>query len=102
MEYGADPKRELCIPGADPVRWPAPNVAYEFGFYDIVDYFNALPAAQKSIARRSCAVCQDQVPLSEPTFKVCGQCRKIRYCSRKCQKLHWKQAHREECLPSDA
>ena len=29
-------------------------------------------------------------------FKVC-KCRKVRYCTKKCQKRHWKKRHRCNC-----
>ena len=30
-------------------------------------------------------------------FKHCGGCRLKYYCSKKCQKKHWKNGHKEEC-----
>ena len=30
-------------------------------------------------------------------MKVCGRCHEVYYCSRSCQKAHWKQ-HRQECV----
>eukprot|EP01084_Bolivina_argentea_P183863 317208_1 len=32
------------------------------------------------------------------TFQMCERCRLRRYCSRKCQKIHWKYEHRHSCL----
>ncbi|KAL3371652.1 hypothetical protein AABB24_008274 [Solanum stoloniferum] len=40
-----------------------------------------------------CAVC------SSPTSTRCSQCKAVRYCSGKCQILHWRQGHRNECRP---
>lgn len=32
-------------------------------------------------------------------FKLCSQCRKVAYCSRKCQKEHWKRfGHKQNCM----
>ena len=31
------------------------------------------------------------------SLKVCCGCRSTRYCSRHCQKIHWKNYHRAEC-----
>lgn len=28
---------------------------------------------------------------------ICSRCRTVRYCSRSCQKAHWKEVHRQEC-----
>jgi hypothetical protein len=30
---------------------------------------------------------------------VCSRCRNVRYCSRPCQKAHWKEGHKLECSP---
>lgn len=34
-----------------------------------------------------------------PARSKCGRCKKARYCSRKCQSLHWKR-HKSNCHPS--
>ncbi|KAK2659886.1 hypothetical protein Ddye_006419 [Dipteronia dyeriana] len=44
-----------------------------------------------------CAVC------FSPTTTRCAQCKAVRYCSGKCQIIHWRQGHKEECRrPSTA
>jgi hypothetical protein len=30
-------------------------------------------------------------------FKVCSQCRAVKYCTRECQKAGWKAGHKREC-----
>jgi hypothetical protein len=35
--------------------------------------------------------------LGDIKLLTCGQCRLIKYCSRDCQRAHWKKAHREQC-----
>eukprot|EP01084_Bolivina_argentea_P088623 160005_1 len=30
-------------------------------------------------------------------LKMCRKCRMVYYCSKKCQKIHWKQKHRYNC-----
>ena len=32
-------------------------------------------------------------------FKKCGKCEDVCYCSRECQKAHWKE-HKKECQPT--
>ena len=32
-------------------------------------------------------------------FSKCARCRIVRYCSRSCQKKHWKDIHKYECKP---
>ena len=33
-------------------------------------------------------------------FKACSRCKSIAYCSKDCQRTHWKQAHKKKCFPS--
>lgn len=40
-----------------------------------------------------CAVCYC------PTTTRCARCKAVRYCSGKCQIIHWRQGHKEECHP---
>ncbi|CBI19252.3 unnamed protein product, partial [Vitis vinifera] len=40
-----------------------------------------------------CAVCYC------PTTTRCARCKAVRYCSGKCQIIHWRQGHKEECNP---
>lgn len=47
----------------------------------------------------SCTICDRKKAKgsSEGLFK-CGACKKVQYCSKKCQKIDWKQHnHKEEC-----
>ncbi|GMI78456.1 ubiquitin-specific protease 16 [Hibiscus trionum] len=48
-----------------------------------------------SISRNyhQCAVCYC------PTTTRCARCKTVRYCSPKCQVIHWRQGHKEECHP---
>jgi len=38
-----------------------------------------------------------KVEKTEKEFQCCGNCRIPVYCSRKCQKVHWKRGHKEVC-----
>ncbi|XP_057973797.1 ubiquitin carboxyl-terminal hydrolase 16 [Malania oleifera] len=40
-----------------------------------------------------CAVCYC------PTTTRCARCKAVRYCSGKCQIVHWRQGHKKECHP---
>ncbi|XP_028777759.1 ubiquitin carboxyl-terminal hydrolase 16 isoform X2 [Neltuma alba] len=40
-----------------------------------------------------CALCYS------PTTTRCSRCKAVRYCSGKCQIIHWRQGHKEECHP---
>jgi hypothetical protein len=43
-----------------------------------------------------CNGCKEFKPFAD--FKKCGQCQCERYCSRECQKSHWKE-HKKVCEP---
>ncbi|XP_057504573.1 ubiquitin carboxyl-terminal hydrolase 16-like [Actinidia eriantha] len=43
--------------------------------------------------QNQCAVCFC------PTTKLCARCKAVRYCSGKCQIIHWRQGHKDECRP---
>lgn len=45
-------------------------------------------------AHRLCAVC------FVPTPNRCSRCKSVNYCSGKCQIIHWRQGHKDECRPS--
>jgi hypothetical protein len=49
------------------------------------------------VGRRVCHNCQEHRQEQEQLLK-CGACKKVFYCSKECQTIHWKQGgHREEC-----
>uniref|UniRef100_A0A2P2JK11 Uncharacterized protein MANES_12G127400 n=1 Tax=Rhizophora mucronata TaxID=61149 RepID=A0A2P2JK11_RHIMU len=41
-----------------------------------------------------CAMC------FRPTTIRCSKCKSVHYCSGKCQVIHWRQGHKDECQPS--
>lgn len=50
-------------------------------------------AAVSVLPQFQCAVCYC------PTTTRCARCKAVRYCSGKCQIIHWRQGHKEECNP---
>ncbi|XP_051118053.1 ubiquitin carboxyl-terminal hydrolase 17-like [Andrographis paniculata] len=50
------------------------------------------PARPVSCGPYRCEVC------FSPTTTRCKQCKAVRYCSRKCQLIHWRDGHKDECL----
>jgi hypothetical protein len=48
---------------------------------------------------QSCAQCGS----TTEELKWCSRCRAVKYCSKECQRLHWKASHRRTCVhPIDA
>ncbi|OSX63103.1 hypothetical protein POSPLADRAFT_1181158 [Postia placenta MAD-698-R-SB12] len=45
-----------------------------------------------------CFVCRGN---GKPKIMACGRCNKVRYCSKACQKNHWRE-HKTQCVTSDA
>ncbi|URE47316.1 ubiquitin carboxyl-terminal hydrolase [Musa troglodytarum] len=54
---------------------------------------SAAAVAKDPSARPECPVC-----LSPATAR-CARCKAVRYCSGKCQIIHWRQGHKDECHP---
>ncbi|KAI9480867.1 MAG: hypothetical protein EXX96DRAFT_564521 [Benjaminiella poitrasii] len=58
----------------------------------------AKDASPENALHRQCAnmTCdkKEEVP---NTFKRCGRCQRVAYCSRECQKEHWKTGHKVVC-----
>jgi|UniRef100_A0A803NKG1 ubiquitin carboxyl-terminal hydrolase 36/42 len=46
-----------------------------------------------TVALNQCVVCYF------PTTTRCARCKAVRYCSGKCQIIHWRLGHKEECHP---
>jgi hypothetical protein len=42
-----------------------------------------------------CAVC------FSTTTRRCSRCKAVKYCSGKCQIIHWRQGHKHQCQPPD-
>ncbi|KAL9236507.1 hypothetical protein vseg_011168 [Gypsophila vaccaria] len=69
------------------------------------EYFRAEPMATASAVPlvvpppipsiKECARCRG------PATTRCSRCKSVRYCSGKCQIIHWRQGHKEECQPPD-
>ncbi|XP_059637309.1 ubiquitin carboxyl-terminal hydrolase 16 [Cornus florida] len=55
-------------------------------------YISDAPAVSRQVLYQ-CAVCFC------PTSTRCARCKAVRYCSGKCQIIHWRQGHKEECRP---
>ena len=90
------------LPEADP------HAANRF----LVDWFATRPLAQAAAAAvspedeggalRLCsqALC-GRPETRRHEFRRCSVCGVVNYCSRACQALHWKMAHKAECAPMD-
>ncbi|KAA8528348.1 hypothetical protein F0562_035703 [Nyssa sinensis] len=51
------------------------------------------PGSNTGQLQYQCAVCFCA------TTTRCARCKAVRYCSGKCQIIHWRQGHKEECYP---
>ena len=45
----------------------------------------------------NCFVLEHALEKNGEKLFLCSQCRQIKYCSRKCQREHWKKAHKYKC-----
>lgn len=52
-------------------------------------------APVETTADSTCAFCG---PCETKTFALlCGRCSSVKYCSKDCQRKHWKAGHKQEC-----
>lgn len=62
--------------------------------YSVSTATSAAAASSVSLKPQyQCAVCFC------PTTTRCSKCKAVRYCSGKCQIIHWRQGHKDECRP---
>ena len=66
-------------------------------FQEFAELFDEHPRVQKKLARRRCGNCQGEAPLVVSPFQLCAGCESVSYCSRDCQKAHWRRTHRLTC-----
>ena len=59
-----------------------------------VAVWTAQPACESNKHNKLCAQCE-----FKPAKLRCARCCCTRYCSRQCQQLHWKRAHKRQCKP---
>jgi hypothetical protein len=63
---------------------------------DLIDVVPKMNAVQVC----ACAHCGVEQPAGGPAFQKCSRCRVTPYCSKECQLVHWKQAHKRACVPA--
>lgn len=75
------------VDGFMPILNPHPNPGVDdaFGFEEFT--------STVTTTRHQCAAC-----FSTATTR-CSRCKAVRYCSSKCQIMHWRQGHKHECRP---
>uniref|UniRef100_A0ACD5XSZ0 Uncharacterized protein n=1 Tax=Avena sativa TaxID=4498 RepID=A0ACD5XSZ0_AVESA len=71
-----------------PPLWTAPEVASP----RVQEEADPAVPAETSL-KGSCAVCRTQT-----SFR-CKRCKGVKYCTFKCQIVHWRQGHKDECHP---
>ncbi|KAI3776666.1 hypothetical protein L1987_46454 [Smallanthus sonchifolius] len=55
--------------------------------------WDSVPVAPLLKPQYQCAVC------FSPTATRCAKCKAVYYCSGRCQIIHWRQGHKDECIP---
>jgi len=108
------PRRHSCLLSDFGCRAAAASAAGEAHAANrfLVDWFATRPLAQAAAAAvspedeggalRLCsqALC-GRPETRRHEFRRCSVCGVVNYCSRACQALHWKMAHKAECTPMD-
>ncbi|CAH9127005.1 unnamed protein product [Cuscuta epithymum] len=77
-----------------PVPVPLPNSSlhpYATSPYPNVSHTESESVSSLNAPLHQCAKC------SGPATTRCSRCKSVRYCSGKCQILHWREIHKHEC-----
>jgi hypothetical protein len=69
------------------------KIIQEYGEVGLLEDYNPL---SKHYYRPTCAGCQWEENSSD-RFLMCGGCKRVYYCSKGCQRHHWKTVHRDSC-----
>lgn len=91
MARKAEIKRLLVLAAEEAARAElevSSGYGYRHGY--VADSASAVAPISTSY---QCAVCYS------PTTTRCARCKAVRYCTGKCQIIHWRQGHKEECRP---
>lgn len=56
-------------------------------------------ARAKSLGGFECMHCSHCFANTDGRLKTCARCHNARYCSPECQAEHWKDAHKDGCVP---
>ncbi|MED6148840.1 ubiquitin-specific protease [Stylosanthes scabra] len=81
--------RRLLVLAAEEAARAESEATYQY-FGEATVPVAAAAAPAKS---NQCAVCFC------PTTTRCSRCKAVHYCSGKCQIVHWRQGHKDECCP---
>ena len=92
-----DVSEKLCSKVGSTIQWGAPRSAPSTSASSSMFELTVQPTTgsvhfECTDLLRRCVVCG---PCERTQF--CAGCRSVRYCSRGCQKAHWKAGHRDEC-----
>lgn len=62
----------------------------------------ALSSAAAPPVPQVCRHCCREPAPGQPTFKLCGGCRAVRFCGDECRRAGWKAGHKAECRAAQA
>ncbi|KAL1308786.1 hypothetical protein HN51_050804 [Arachis hypogaea] len=81
--------RRLLVLAAEEAARAESEATYQY--FDGADV--SAPTSAAPAKSNQCAVCFC------PTTTRCSRCKAVHYCSGKCQIVHWRQGHKDECRP---
>jgi TPR repeat protein len=98
---GSSRRHDACLLSDFGCRAAAPGEARAANRF-LVDWFASRPVAADDDVLGLCSqpLC-GRPETRRHEFRRCSVCGVVNYCSRACQALHWKTAHKAECTPMD-
>ena len=91
-----------------PNELPRPRVALPDAWDQQVERLNPLHPDGWVCLDDSCQIFNDKrqsLPMHCPlcfrsATQLCGRCGSVYYCSKECQKMHWRHSHKQACSPN--
>merc|ERR1711907_860850 len=71
------------------------DVLFESGLHA-----SGLDNLEQKLADKALACGHCEKPQGTQKFLKCSTCLLVSYCSKECQKAHWKKSHKSECKPA--
>jgi hypothetical protein len=76
---------------------PVPKAKPNSGFEEVFDSIRGKTGLMSADAILGCTFCGKKPEGGSKKLQKCSKCQAVRYCSKECQKKHWKGGHKAMC-----
>jgi hypothetical protein len=83
--------------GKEPLHTRKEGLFYKFTDYIHPNYQKYSEEKEREMNEKVIACGGCNITQGEVKFQVCAACKKVYYCSKSCQRNHWKGGHKSQC-----